>query len=172
MGRKTLLDIASHAAPSTKTEQIVPYLTPLHYASPQPKQLVSIPSPFHVVSWRWIQKVECHSWSPVIFWLSGFLSFLTARNFGTIVCDAWKPKGCTIAWLEEKSQAQQKTPQAGANCCLNHMHCLLQGISEWESLGIHGQEVCTGFEFLMQITCNYRCVKKGIVRHKDKLCPT
>lgn len=138
----------------------------LHYITllAWPKKLVSVPLPF-----TWSPEDEgSQSGFPVIFWLLRILSLISVRNFQKIVCDAWKPKRSTTVtgW---KRRARPR----GRPCCSNHMHCLLQGIREWESLGVHWQgEGCTGFEFLMQITCNYRLVKNGLVRHKDKLRPT
>lgn len=86
----------------------------------------------------WIQKKECQSWSPVTSWLSRF-SFLTVRNFWTIVHDdwaphfLWKPKGCTIAPGQKRRAGPAEGPISWCKPRLMHVHCLLEK-HEWMTI--------------------------------------
>lgn len=102
----------------------------LHYITflAWPKKLVSVPLPF-----IWSPEDKCsQSGFPVIFWLLRILSLISVRNFQTIVCDAWKPTRCTIVTGWKRRARPSGRPRG-----FNHMHCLLQGIREWGSLGVH-----------------------------------
>lgn len=96
-------------------------------------------------------------------------NFLTARNFWTIVHDdsalhfLWKPKGCTIAPGWKRRAGPAESPASWCKPCLKHMQCLLQMCVWVRITGYSSEEVSTGFQFQMQIACNYRCIETGKV---------
>lgn len=100
----------------------------------------------------------------VICQLSRVLSFLTARNFWTLFVMPEKPRGCTIA-IDWKRRARLSGRPCKLVWTAVSTTCIVCARHTWVRITGNSLTRGTGLEFLMQNACNYRCIKKGLVKH-------